>query len=29
VGPAYAAKTGLEPQLYVTQAAAGSGVEQM
>jgi len=29
VGPAYAEKTGLEPHLYVTQAAAGSGVERV
>ena len=29
VGPAYAERTGLQPQLYVCQAAAGSGVEMM
>ncbi len=28
VGPAYQAQTGLTPQLYVCQAAAGSGVER-
>lgn len=29
VGPAYAAQTGLTPQLYVCHAAAGSGVERL
>ncbi len=29
VGPAYQAKTGLTPQLYVCAAAAGSGVERL
>jgi len=29
VGPAYQARTGLTPQLYVCQAAAGSGVERL
>ncbi len=28
-GPAYAAQTGLTPQLYVCHAAAGSGVERL
>lgn len=29
VAPAYSAKTGLKPELYVCQAAAGSGVETL
>ncbi len=29
VGPAYSARTGLTPHLYVCQAAAGSGVERL
>ncbi len=29
VGPAYTARTGLTPHLYVCQAAAGSGVERL
>ncbi len=29
VAPAYSARTGLTPQIYVTQAAAGSGIERL
>ncbi|MBI5957564.1 MAG: galactokinase, partial [Chloroflexi bacterium] len=29
VVPAYTARTGLKPELYVTQACAGSGVEKL